>query len=826
MYHIDEFQLDHFTGMRLNNITRFKLTEIGQYTLILGRNGSGKSRLMSMLPPQAPNKNDITEGGVWRQCITFNSTRYELCCQNQKGSIKCSIQLLETGEYLVENANPTVFNTTINELFHYSKDLHEILMGKTLFTEMRTPERRHWFSQLSESDLSYALKFFQQSKIRHRDLTGAIKDSRNQISNLKPKVISSESERMLIKERLDILQQDISILDRELARANYRPEIDLSAIWRIDEELNASNLAIKLAGVYVDKSLVYVNRSDLVSEEASLRTSIDHKLAQIEELMKRIEKYNSAERVDLEALQSELANLTLQVNDLLAVSWQFPELQSYTEHDLTGSQSSYKYVSEVLIDGLTQLGGQYPVDNLGHRYQTLLQDGQQCQAKLNQVSNQIQLREDRLQHINHTDDVDCPQCSTRFKPGIRPDELQRLNIELTKGREIQTKLTAELVELTQQIDIYRGLCETMRKVTELEKFSIGGMRILFEYLSSMQAYTNSPRTHVAAIQRFGVELERSVTLTRLNSRILRLNDDIRLIVASQTENIGELKQIRDEVDQEVAILQRRLRYTQSVLALYDKTQTRLEHLRNMDVRLGELLDQRKTLTDYMVENIRIETMREHRAELWDLLIVAKQRYDDMERDRMLLESLESHLITLEVKQEAVSKIIKAMSPDVGILAKHLYQCITKITDFMTAYINRIWGYEMRILPCDVTDGELDYKFPFWANDAEFTIPDVGLGSKGQKEVINFVFMLAVYKAMGLEGFPLFLDELGSGFDEYHRGKMIDFIKSLVDRGHHSSVFMVSHDAATHYQLTHAEAVVIDPNGVTLPVTYNQHVKMS
>ena len=826
MYSIEEFQLDHFTGMRLNNITRFKLTEIGQYTLILGRNGSGKSRLMSMLPPQAPNKNDITEGGVWRQVVRHHGVRYELTCLNQKGSIKCSIQNLETLEFLVENANPTVFNTTISEVFHYSKDLHEILMGKSLFTEMRTPERRHWFSQLSESDLSYALKFYQQSKIRHRDLTGAIKDSRNQIGVLKPKVLSSDADRLALKERLEVLQKDISLLDYALARANHRPEVSLQQITRIDEQLIGINRAIVMTGVYVERELVSVDRNALVDEIATLRTSIDHKLAQVEELVKRIEKYDSAERVDLEALQSELQNLLLQVAELTDSEWHFPDLQTYAESALVSSQSSYRRVSEVLIDSLTQLGGQYPVDNLGHRYQSLLTKGAEIQAKLNQITNQLRLREDRLEHIQHTDAVDCPQCATRFKPGVRPDELQRLQDELSRGRELQAACQAELTEITQQIEIYRGLTETMRKVTELESFSVDAMAVLFKYLSSVQAYVNSPRSHVAAVQRFGAELDRAIALMRLKGRTVRLNDDIRLIVATQTENVDELKQIRGDLDKEIDILQRRLRYTQSVLESYDRTQQRLVNLHNLDLQLGGLVEQRKVIVDAMVENIRIETMREHRAELWDLLIVAKQRYDDMERDRLLLDNLESHLITLEVKQAAVSKIIQAMSPDVGILAKHLYQCITKITDFMTAYINRIWGYEMRILPCDVTDGELDYKFPFWANDAEFQIPDIGLGSKGQKEVINFVFMLAVYKAMRLEGFPLFLDELGSGFDEYHRGKMIDFIKSLVDRGHHSSVFMVSHDAATHYQLTHAEAVVIDPNGVTLPVVYNQHVKMS
>lgn len=824
MYAIEEFQLDHFTGMRLNNISRFKLTEIGQYTLILGRNGSGKSRLMSMLPPQAPNKNDITEGGVWRQIINYQNTRYELTCINQKG-IKCSIQNLETMEYLVENANPTVFNTTIQELFHYSKDLHEILMGKTLFTEMRTPDRRYWFSQLSESDLSYALKFFQQAKIRHRDLTGAIKDSRNQISSLKPKVLESTEERDALRARLEVLQHDIGLLDRAIARAPQANTVSLDDIVRIDAVLIGINRAVQLSNVYVDKSIVGIDRNALECDLVALKTTQDHLLSKVEDIVKRIEKFDSTERVDLEGLQSELNNLRHQVSDLLALDWQFPRLREYDESALQAAVNNYRHISDTLIDGLTALGGQYPIDNLGERYQALVNQGGELQKRINQITNQIALREDRLKHIGHTADVDCPQCKHQFKPGVRPDELAQLQQQCVQGRELLGKTQAELADIQTQIDVYRGLTETMRQLSELERFSTGPVTVLFEHLSSVAAYSVQPREHIAVVQRFGQELQRAVSLVRLEFRGRRLDDDIRLIQATQTENIGELKVIRGELDAQIAQIQLRQRDVHAQLTLLDNTQQRMEHLQRIDGQIGQLVSERQSIIATLISQARTTTIKEHRQELWDVLIIAKQRYEDMERDREQLTRLESHLTQLEVKQAAVSKIIRALSPDVGILAKHLYQCITKITDFMTAYVNRIWGYEMRILPCDVTDGELDYKFPFWANDADFQIPDISLGSKGQKEVINFVFMLAVYKAMGLEGFPLFLDELGSGFDEYHRSKMIDFIKSLVDRGHHSSVFMVSHDASTHYQLTHAAAVVIDPNGVTLPTVYNQHVTM-
>ena len=132
---------------------------------------------------------------------------------------------------------------------------------------------------------------------------------------------------------------------------------------------------------------------------------------------------------------------------------------------------------------------------------------------------------------------------------------------------------------------------------------------------------------------------------------------------------------------------------------------------------------------------------------------------------------------------------------------------------------------MRVMPCDMTDGELDYLFPFKLKDKEEPAPDVSKGSKAQKAMFDLAYRLTSYKGLGLQNFPLLLDEPSEGMDEAHRHRLVDFIKRLSSSGEFSQLIVVSHDSDVHSKLNEASYCVVEPEGVTLPDVYNEHVKI-
>ncbi|ENZ4827606.1 hypothetical protein ACGLDM_004691, partial [Salmonella enterica subsp. enterica serovar Braenderup] len=158
-----------------------------------------------------------------------------------------------------------------------------------------------------------------------------------------------------------------------------------------------------------------------------------------------------------------------------------------------------------------------------------------------------------------------------------------------------------------------------------------------------------------------------------------------------------------------------------------------------------------------------------------------------------------------------------------LLRRYFYAAITRIMDLMNRYIEMVWAYPMQVIPCDLTDGDLDYTFPVRLKDHEELVPDVKKGSKAQRIIFNMMFRLTAYKALGLQNYPLLLDEPSEGMDEEHKNRLVNFIKSLALSGEFSQLLVVSHEAEVHSKLNEATYCVVEPEGVTLPPVYNEGV---
>ena len=70
-----------------------------------------------------------------------------------------------------------------------------------------------------------------------------------------------------------------------------------------------------------------------------------------------------------------------------------------------------------------------------------------------------------------------------------------------------------------------------------------------------------------------------------------------------------------------------------------------------------------------------------------------------------------------------------------------------------------------------------------------------------------------------------MDEPGEGFDEQHRDQIMSLIRSMLDSGHYSQLFMVSHVASNHGSFLDAEILVLDSSNIALPGTFNEHVTL-
>lgn len=182
---------------------------------------------------------------------------------------------------------------------------------------------------------------------------------------------------------------------------------------------------------------------------------------------------------------------------------------------------------------------------------------------------------------------------------------------------------------------------------------------------------------------------------------------------------------------------------------------------------------------------------------------------------------------MELESSALQLVVQTFSPKEGLIAEQLAGDIGCLVAQLNSIIASVWTYDMKVLSCGIEQAELDYRFPVeFSLAAGWSSKDVSKTSKGQKQMFDIAFHLTVMMYLGLENYPLFLDEPGEGFDEQHRINLMSFVKQLMDMNQFSQLFMVSHYASSHGSFTNAEVLVLDETNIAVPGTYNQHVVLN
>jgi len=818
-----KIRLSKFLGMWLNNIGMFEFEIKESINLILGRNGSGKSRLMSQLSPLAPSKTDFSEGGFKELTCEHSGTTYLLTCTYTGKALKCSFLNVDTGEYMCENANPSVYNKFVKDIFKYDKDLHELFTGQVKLTEMKTPERRKWFSLLSESDLTYALNFYKKSREHNRDISGVIKSLKRTIGELRPQVLENEDDREALKLRVGVLQDDISKVEQLLTPITKDRSVNDTTL---DNELNTlENLSkeiIKLQ-TWLPTDHEKYNSRELESKLSYLTAASEGQLAKLADLEKRISKANDVNSVDVNELQGQVDNLTTFVAEESKLMFAFPTLLDCDLNALCHALEDSSNFCNTLTESMSALTTDHPVDDPKARLDAFRAEAGKCQAYKQKLVNHDATLVADLKHMSNVCEVTCPKCSTDFKPGVSDVEIERAKARSLEVFDLLTAQDAKLKALEENIELYTTFAVAANNIALTARPAVS---VLFDALKAKNAFTDSPSMHLGLINQYQTELARAVQIVNAKQSIVSITNELTLALATQAEDTGMLKSMHSATELAISEIRKDEDLYNSMLNTANQMEYVATAMESYNTRLDMQARKVNQVSDIMSVNMKYDALQDHKAMLWELLTVAKVRYDDMEASRIKLQYQEDELATYERRFEASKKLVKSMSPDEGILAKYIYEGITRITDLMTGYINHIWGYEMKILPCAIDGGEMDYKFPFWAKDKSRPNADVSHGSSAQKEVIDFVFVLAVYRALDLASYPLLIDETLAAFDTGHRDEAINFIKDLIGKQHHSQCFMISHDATTHFKLTHADLIVLDNDGIEGPASFNKNVLIS
>lgn len=827
-------ELYNYRRLKNKGINRISIrfTEIVQ--IILGKNGSGKSSLAHELSPLPPANDEYDKDGYKHVVIEHKGVEYELYStpgSPSRHSFKMRRDGIETE--LNESMTMNAQNILVKEHFGYTKEIHELLLGLVngvAFTNMTPQKRREWFTMLHPTDMSFVTELHQTLKVMLRDTKGGIKTGNSHLTELYGQrkdgmdIDGQQQQLDLIQTRRDRIAQFVS---NEISGVNYQQQIDddLLALQQMGNDFQRSPPAL---------SQHYGSQSDILTQLEICRGELTklqyaHKTHsnELTELAKN-EVFSSG---NVEKDKAELEAAEIQVVELIE--------QSRAAHEdavkRLGDNPLWQKMSEMSFDKVRVLLSQLEqlIDYLLRmvvlddrkvtisQYDRIRHLQYELTSSVENLEREDQKLTHKLNHFTNAEKTECPSCHYRWLPGITDQQMDvvkqqhaALNVELATKRD-------RLAKCKDYLATYETWYEAAVTFTRYMN-SIPECREVFEWMIANDVYYENNRNFanvlpaikhgILAYEDYKSNQQR---LSQIKQKLKLFTDDaIEWWKRRHDEHEAALSRTISEiqiVQREIARLESDLRKSNDAVVTAEILNATISRIKENTGNLGRQVIANAANTEYR------ELGEQHKA-------INAGLYNARSLEGTI-SSTEAHLSSLTNAEKALQLLVKATSPTEGIVAEELSEFIGTFVDEMNQIIEEIWGDTLRILPCNMENGDLSFKFPLISGEFSGVAKDVSDSSTGEAQIINYVFRLVVMSYLGFVQYPLHMDEAGANFDVAHRPALMNYIKRAAESGTYSQIFLISHYIANHGVMTHAETCALTTDGVALPEKYNDHVEI-
>lgn len=778
--------------------------------MVLGTNSSGKSSLLDIaFSPLPPEKNDFDSGGSLDQVIVHKGRTYEL--KSSFGDKNSYSFIVDGGENLNKGRNITMQLELVKEHFGYTKELHQFLTGRVNFTSMTPAARQYWISRFSSVDFTYAyqlLKNFQAQLTAHKPIADYLSKQLNE-TRLK---LMPEEDVAKMRAQADELHETLELLLRE-------PKHNETALsdWEL-EQLITKTLD-ELAAFVMTEYPTTENVSDLDGLVA-LRSEAEATLYQLQgELKARGERLSECEqkKARLEALgEYSPEELQASMDATWAMLESIPPQVSEVHPSLL--KDHHRPINE-----LRQVLGRLP--SVRKSNQDVLEVNNILLDKKMTLGRYVHVIGDldrQIQHIHKCEVVSCPACKTQFKPGIEPGKLEELESRRQKGEVLVNELTAAVDVVEDELQSTANIAAIYEELDEIRAKYQNSCPGLFQYLDTF-GWTKLGRGLTEKVAIFAKDCERQATRDEKQRQYDTLKSRLDLVKAESGQTVqviedykvaldsyNEIHRIYSTAKERKLKLDKALTSWSSYIDLYERAEEHYEKIRKEII--GYCNHHGDVMIDELIKKTKID-IGIHEAALSE-----NETYLNAVKD------LEIQVKKARVEEEARRVLVDAMSPKTGLIAEQISLQMSSIIGGVNKMIKRVWSFPLHIFPGEPGDTEMDYKLPMMVENRQRH--DISVGSSSVKDIINQAFRLTGYYCMNLTDYPLFLDEIGSTFDEAHRYNLIPFLKELVDDVRFSQVLIISHQLDGQTSFPNSQTIILDDRNLNYPHAYNQHVEFA
>lgn len=814
--------------LKLSGTREIHYTPQSNIQLLIGTNGSGKSTLLNELSPLPALKNDYEKGGYKQIDIHYRGYYYRLRSDFNKEQTHSFIRA-NTLEGLAEGVNLndghtlTVQKQLVETHFRYTSDVHELLLGNVRLTLLGPQKRKEWFVKLCNVDVSYAVEVYQRLATNARNVLGARKHTEQKLLD--------EKSRLLSEDEIDVLRTEIAALTK-LSRSYSEAKTSMSSVsnqFLVDLETKISAHLVdieRLSNDIINASSLDLRPATSVSEYRELVDDAKSAVNVTEERLSSLKReYESIDQ--LVSLLSKddgrsLEDLTVEHADVSTELGHYDLNDNFVQRDdLKGVFTDATQIADQLDDLLLKMPKNVGMEKFNRTLVAEYEDAhKRSQASVDKLTFAIQTRERRMEELNRHKPTECPNCNHVWIPGISENELTHLAEQIT---ELSEKLITTTLLRDGQRDYLEAANEWKEYYAQYAAYVREYPRLAFiwDYFSESKRLMDNPTSLVGYVRQLLPRITAAIDVRGLLDRRDLLEAAINQRKQLEGDKGKVLTQRAEYLDNALRDAQQTLHSQRLTYQRLKTTFDKLQYLGNQKMLLSEKLEdvsQCLIKKDQYVKNRLLD--KEIDNTLLTLAGLSKQ-FNDAIGKSQIVEHLETTLGELRQSEADYRLLLQSLSPTEGLIADSLMGFIYTVTEQMNYIISQIWTSSIKVLPCHAERGDLDYKFPL-AFDRSLTVPDVSLGSKGQKELVDYVFVLIAMIYLDLKDYPLLMDEVGHSFHDSHRIRLFDYIKRLLDQGTVGQIFVVSHFSNTHGTLTHADVNVIDNTGVLVPPNANRY----
>ena len=814
--------------LRFNDITYFEWLPETTHQIFIGTNGSGKSTVVRHANPLPGSKDDFESGGYKHIEIEHRGLYYIARSEfTGKGTGHHS---LKTGEGIELNPGGTlsVQREVVKQTFGMTQALMDVLIGDRKFTQMAALERRDWIMLLSEAQMEFALQTHQRLKRQTNDAR-AVFNKLTQRLNDETKTVPTEAEQSELQGRCDVLKRELhqlliqtehgipsrsaagQELQRALARVHELSRAGCELVLRPPVGLVAAGIEDVNAAIVISKTRLQSDESRLVL----LHTEAD-KVAEIVSAL-------------AESASTDVNDLDRRADDLFRQQCAI-EASCNPEFIVRQNVVWIEGVMRALYPTLLALYDELP-DNSDQRFNRA--DTEKARTAVDFIQGEINNRftllgklNHRLEHMRNTKDTLCPKCGFVWKEGLILETVEtlseRVSVTESEVKELQTKLADNRSYIT-AVQEYSKVRQRINSAYAEHPEFIN----LYTRINELERTGASKQQMMQLLDEWRADVTRSVEASKLAAQIEHLRAAVaqaKILTANgegyHQGRIGELNAEINALTTECVTLREQLKELNTYRLdverflttnrLLDTAVTQLQQQYDMCIRAVR----NEAITGIMGQH---QTVLAHAEQALSKAMTVRAVIDDLTRSRDVAQ--EEHLCYALLTNE--------LSPVDGLIADSMQDIVKCFANEMTALISQIFTYDLEVLPCGADDGEMDYKFPLSVQNGVLIVPDVAKASSAQVYIVDFAFPMIVMLYLGLQDYPLYLDEPFVPLDEQHLTRAMIYLKSYVEAKHCDQLLLISHHTELWGCFADAEICAMSTdNLLTVPDLYNTRVTMS